>query len=667
MAVINQNMTPPAPPVHHAPVQPPLNPALYQTYYPGVHPGYYHHLPVHPTGHPTSHPTGHHREAPRAINNPTTGPSDPTRLVDEMARLNVNVEKATPGSQQKAPEPAPAKEISARGPFFYIGFTFYKAEAIPGQKSNWNNVDKTQLHLTQAELVNMVQVRAKKHTGLEQYQTLSKAKRTHVDQLINELKKGDPRFEWSCVYVKDDIRRVRGKNNRRGDYETLSLDVVVMGKPITSPRPRTSHTTQVTFELPPKSKEKAETKVENPVVKNEPRSANRDLGNGIPWTRPVMSQGQQPPMVHNVQQFIPQMQQQPPPPPQQQPPPPPPQPQPQIQQRQPQQQQPPPPPPPPAHPGMRPFINQAQLPQRAPAAMSHGVHPQPDIYHAATAALGKGPAIEVLHHGSKGVPVGADPNRLSQGFNHAQKQTGTPGNNAHVGKEAFSSHEQIPQGGSVKAPNPAAEPEPEWAPDTSSIGDDESELFDLEDLSSITDDSEGEQENREKSQVWRGSLFRRHSSHSRRPNPTRYRSHYRKLATGAGENRPGRTKYPKGYVDVIPGDSKESEKQVWRTHSREVSRPTRDRPKVIHNNVNTDELDAIDMEKYHGLRSRNDIRSRILDDREARIERREQLVDYRARMLDERWDEACYLGRRMSMRDPNPFYHRQYYAHDSFH
>ncbi|KAF7588987.1 hypothetical protein BBP40_004954 [Aspergillus hancockii] len=670
-------MAPPVPPNHHAPVQPQVNSAYYSALYQGVHPGLYPaahptahqqahplahpaahpatrpathqggHPASHPTGHPMGHPAGHPGVHPsgaaRAIHTPTPDPLSPTKLTERIARLNVNTERQIPGNPQRVPDSTPAEKTDSRAPFYYIGYTFFKADAIPGHKSTWTNIDRTQINLTQTELLDLVQKRAKKLPGVEQYQSLSKLKRTHVDSLISELKKSDPRFEWTCAYVKEEERPMKGKNNKRGDYQTISMDVVIMGKAIASPRPKTPHGVQVTFETPDKPKERPEPKVDTPVVNNDPRPMDRNIENNVQWAaQPSLGQAQQPPMVHNIhQQLPPQFQHQVPPPP---------------------------PHPSQGHPsGGRQFINQPHLPQGAPATSVPGAFPQSDMPHPARAAQGKGSAIEILQDHVRGVPVGAAVNHLRQGINSTHNPVaGMPMNNPR--KETFPSPEDVNQRGSVKPPNLRTEPEPEWNPESSSIGDDESEIFDFDDLSSVTDDSEDDGETREDPQPWRGSLFRRDSSHTRRPGLSRYRSHYRKQPTGATDSKNGRAKYPNGYVDVIPADSRDSDKQLWRLHSREVTRQTRDRPKIIHAPVSSDDLNLAERsnDRYRGLRARNDIRSRILDDREARVERREKLVDYRNRMLDERLDEA-YLGRRMSLRDPGPYYPRQYFGHDTFH
>ncbi|KAE8369633.1 hypothetical protein BDV27DRAFT_120613 [Aspergillus caelatus] len=767
MAVINQKTTPSAPPAHHAAVQQPVNPALYPAVYQGLPAGLYHpsaypgaypfahsaarqasyptphpvsHATAHQASHPAPHPAGHpvihpghpgghpgvhpgshkvghqggqqegYPGASRAIHNTAPRSIDPAKVAEAMARQHATTERAASGNRQKASDSTPAKDSTAAKvtdsrPYFYIGFTFFKKDATPGQKPTWNQVERSQMHLTQAELIGMVQKRAKKLPGVQQYQSLSKAKRTHVDQLINELKKEDSHLEWTCAYVKEEERQMKGKNNKRGDYETVSMDVVIMGKPITSSRPKVA---QVEFELPSKPKERVEPKAENPVVIDEPRPLDAEIETVPQWTRPNMGHAQQPPMVqvHNVpRQLNPEFTQQAPPPP-------PPPPQPQAQQA-----------------GGRPLVNHGHLPQGVPAHFSFGVHPQaamphvaraapekgpaidalkehargvasagvqPQMPHVARAAPEKGPAVEVLKEHVRGVPVGAH-QRPQVAMPHTAKAVPENGPGSEVLKEhvrgvpsASAQHlgihhlyspaggavtnnkpshpyesrsfENVAQGGSVKPPN-VVDPELELAPDSSSIGDDDSEIFDFEDVSSVTDDSEHEGETRKEAQPWRGSLFRRHSSTSRRPGPSRYRSHYRKQPSGASDNRQGRTKYPNDYVDVIPADSRDSDKQLWRVHSREVARQTRDRPKIIHAPVSSEDLDTPELdERYRGSRARNDIRTRILDDREARLERREKQLDYRTRMLDvldERLDDA--LRRRMSLRDAGPYYSRQYY------
>ncbi|KAL2011399.1 hypothetical protein VTN00DRAFT_4117 [Thermoascus crustaceus] len=123
-------------------------------------------------------------------------------------------------------------DMSATTPF-YEGWTFYQADPEePGQRPTWSRATKTKMHLSQDVLAKMVQRQKKKMTTAEQYQSLSKLKRAHVDRLIEDhkIQDNDPRFDWSCVYVTLDMKQVKRKGARRGNYEVISMDVVIMRK-----------------------------------------------------------------------------------------------------------------------------------------------------------------------------------------------------------------------------------------------------------------------------------------------------------------------------------------------------------------------------------------------------------------------------------------------------
>ncbi|PLB44270.1 hypothetical protein P170DRAFT_440581 [Aspergillus steynii IBT 23096] len=652
--------------------------------------------PVPPMHHPPGHPTVHPNEAPRVFHPQTSTPIDPTHLADEMARLRMNVNDLAAGNDQKTRSFTPHKDFEVRVPAHYVGYTFFKADVPAGQKPTWSHVERTRMHLTQLDLAKIVQRRGKKLPSAQQYQALKKPRRTHVDQLINEHRQSDPRFEWTCVYVNEEERPFKGKNSRWGDYETVSMDVILMRKPMDTANltPKTPNMGAENSGLPFTAKDKPTTNVEELLARDEPKQVNRDFMKSASWAMPGMQQGQTPGMVHHAaqQQLPPQFQQQMPP---------------HAQLNHPQANL----------AGARPQVNQAhQNPLQQ--GMAAGVHQQPhhqqsQFHDNAKSVPSKGPEIEILQHGMGGFPAGMNMNmnahRQAQGHNPAQNPFGQPLNQQCPGKENFAhrvntaqggmpAQVEIPRQGGIphqggipghgtipahagiqthravpthaaipRAPN-APEAEPEWGPETSSIGDDESIIFDDEDVSSITDGSE-EEEGHEgdadlhgKGQPWRGSLFRRHSSKSRRQEPV-YRTHYRKHSKNGMEARNGRTKYPAGYIDVVPAESKNSSNRLSKVHAREVARPSRDRPKIIHSASDNLDMVAFD-EKYRGLRARNDIRTRILDDREARVERREKLVDYRTQMLDDRLDEARYLDRRMSLRERGPYYPRGYYLRD---
>jgi hypothetical protein len=122
----------------------------------------------------------------------------------------------------------------------YEGYQFFKADPIPGQKATWNRVERTRMHLTQSELYKMVQKKANKVSAAQQYQNLSPTRRAHVNQLIHEQKKLDPSVEWSCVYAKERDRASKARNAHRADYETVSMDIILMKRPLNNrPYPRT--------------------------------------------------------------------------------------------------------------------------------------------------------------------------------------------------------------------------------------------------------------------------------------------------------------------------------------------------------------------------------------------------------------------------------------------
>ncbi|PKY03478.1 hypothetical protein P168DRAFT_290645 [Aspergillus campestris IBT 28561] len=225
-----------------------------------------------------------------------------------------------------------------------------------------------------------------------------------------------------------------------------------------------------------------------------------------------------------------------------------------------------------------------------------------------------------------------------------------------------------------RPPHPGAFPgldaEAEWGPESSSVEDDEPELLDAEDLSSVTDGSDEEDE-LHPPEGWRGSLYRRHSPVKPAPQAPRYRTHYRKQPSKSrSASKQGRRRYPGGVVDVVPADSKHGSRRTAKGGSRELL-PRPARPTVIHGPVSSDDLDlALVEDPFRGGRARNDIRTRILDDREARIERREKMIDYRTRLLDDRLserlddrlDEPSYLGRSMSLREPTSYHPSRRYS-----
>lgn len=136
--------------------------------------------------------------------------------------------------------PTPGSICEAPSTTVYEGYKFFKADPMPGQKATWTRVERTQMHLNQSDFYKMIQKRANKVSAAQQYQNLSDTRRAHVNQLIHEQRRSDPNVEWSCVYAKERDRPSKARNAHRDDYETVSMDVILMKRPMkTKTYPRT--------------------------------------------------------------------------------------------------------------------------------------------------------------------------------------------------------------------------------------------------------------------------------------------------------------------------------------------------------------------------------------------------------------------------------------------
>ncbi|KAJ5952546.1 uncharacterized protein N7479_010959 [Penicillium vulpinum] len=155
-----------------------------------------------------------------------------------MSVLNVdnsiqvpNTQNTTPlspvGHLQYAQKDSGSESISP----VYEGFTFSKA--MPKESATWICVKRTAMHLNQDEYFRMVQKRANKKSVAQQYQGLSSdTRRAHINQLIDEKRHNNPLVEWSCVYIKEHTKIFKAKHARHGDYETVSMDVIIKQMPM---------------------------------------------------------------------------------------------------------------------------------------------------------------------------------------------------------------------------------------------------------------------------------------------------------------------------------------------------------------------------------------------------------------------------------------------------
>ncbi|CAG8414029.1 unnamed protein product [Penicillium salamii] len=123
--------------------------------------------------------------------------------------------------------------------FPYEGYTFVKASPTPGQIPTWYRVKRMPMRQSQHDYFEMIKKRATKKTALQQYQNISSnARRAHINQLIDEQRQMNPMKEWSCVYVKEHTKPSNAQNARWGDYETVSMDVIIMQRSARTTHPR---------------------------------------------------------------------------------------------------------------------------------------------------------------------------------------------------------------------------------------------------------------------------------------------------------------------------------------------------------------------------------------------------------------------------------------------
>ncbi|KAL1996214.1 hypothetical protein VTN49DRAFT_266 [Thermomyces lanuginosus] len=187
------------------------------------------------------------------------GRPGPHHLISDMARLSLSEQPPGPGPQARHPGlnsdlgSNPFTDSDASKPY-YEGWTFYRGKPVGSTTPNWSEATRSPMHLDQDELARKVRERSRKIPAAEQYASLKKQRRAHVESLIREREEQDPRFQWSCVYVHSKQREVR-RTWRGVEYETPEMDVIIMRKlrpgsvPPLSPQSPTHSPKSVRFDM----------------------------------------------------------------------------------------------------------------------------------------------------------------------------------------------------------------------------------------------------------------------------------------------------------------------------------------------------------------------------------------------------------------------------------
>ncbi|KAL1975922.1 hypothetical protein VTN31DRAFT_4314 [Thermomyces dupontii] len=179
------------------------------------------------------------------------GPSGPHHLVNGMAGLSLNIQQPFPQARHPGlnANPVPDQDPDASKPY-YEGWTFYRGMPAGSTNPNWTEATRSPMHLHQDELARKVRERGRKIPIAEQYTSLRRQRRAHVEDLIREREEQDPRFQWSCVYVRSKQREVR-RTWRGVEYETPEMDVIIVRKlrPGGAPPPNPRSPKNVRFDM----------------------------------------------------------------------------------------------------------------------------------------------------------------------------------------------------------------------------------------------------------------------------------------------------------------------------------------------------------------------------------------------------------------------------------
>ncbi|KAL2865124.1 uncharacterized protein BJX67DRAFT_188630 [Aspergillus lucknowensis] len=557
-----------------------------------------------PMSHQHHPPTRPGEDPHNPYNNPP-GVRNHDHLANQMSQLHLHQDRYNEARPRNSIVPIRADEDADK---FYVGYTFFKAPPTPGHNPSWSKADKTRMNLSQSDLLTLVQKKAKRVPVMDQYQNLKMIRRAHVDGLIEDLRQSDPQYHWSCVYVKEEERDVKGKSYPRGSYETSSMDIILMGEPINprAPRARRVNTGDT---------------VHGPVHTQQhiPKEPHPFFGgdHAEQWRGPAFQQVPTPPHLHNAQQAPAQ-----------------------FHQHVPHSQ-----PPPHNTAGEPQYPQQGHWPQNIP--MGHPPRPTPAVHNPVNPGPADHPTTRAQDTGPKGAAKSPD-------IRHHEHEN--PNQKASRNHQAKSEKKHNKSMGHVHGS------EPDLVYDSTSSGEDDSLTPGYDDEDSEDEFSERNTRAPKTPLPWRGSLHRGYSSSQ--PHHS-CRTHTRRDPQWRGDHIVGRQREDAA-IDLTPASSGFAPMRLGKTHGggRRMARPYESQPRVIHQQVSSDDLELELMSQIRG-RARNDIRSRMLNDWEADLEEREKLFEYRKQMFKEtmyndRMEEGGFPGRSRSLRQPLTAYPHNY-------
>lgn len=591
-----------------------------------------------PMAHPHNAPA-HPGERPHVLFNNPHALVNHDQLANQINQLHIQQERFSPGNGRRSSRDSiVSTDIDEDAATWYVGYTFFKAQPAPGYPYSWRKIDKAKINLGQGDLADLIRKRARKISTADQYQSLTPVKRPHVDRVIEDLQQNNPQFQWSCAYVREETRDVKGKSFRR-DYETTSMSIILVGKRANRSLSGGS----------PDFRDRRPSQVQHPSSENQHRPI---VGSGPfadPRSVPNISPTPMPSQIPGIQSGFTQSHQQGPSafhlPPQN----------PMAAQNAVAAQNPMAgrtPMPGPQHSDHGNWVQEVPKDSLPHPPLPHPPNPRPTVHNPMSQPFVANARPDAQDHHARRVKMDSN---VQNNRNETAHQ-----NTIHRHQADFHADNRMnTKGKRGKSPKPQFGSEPDLVNDSSSSSGDENltpEYYD--------DDSEEEFSSREiKSNKAR--LPSRGNFHRGARSPSqlyhRYRTHYRKQPRQIADR--GYRRYrDDADVDLFPAEEMHSARSVARAHGG--GRQWGVQPRIIHQEPSSDELDVLMMNQYRG-QPQNESRSRILDNWQAELAQRENFIEYQEQRLkntfrNDRMDDMSYMHPSRSLRDPIPGYPRGY-------